>query len=72
MFYIKTNISDNVQIEVDLYEDEIYTQCPKCGKEIQIDSDELSEVIKEQGLVSTSIYCKDCLKEGGRILNKNH
>ena len=63
MFYIKTNISDNVEIKVDLYEDEIYTQCPKCGKEIQIEAEEIADIVREQGLASTSVYCEECSKE---------
>lgn len=46
MFYIKTNISNGVEIKIDLFEDEIYTQCPKCGKEIQINSEELADIVK--------------------------
>lgn len=63
MFYIKTNISNGVEIKIDLFEDEIYTQCPKCGKEIQINSEELADIIKDQCLTSTNVYCKDCAKE---------
>lgn len=63
MFYIKTNISNGVEIKIDLFEDEIYTQCPKCGKEIQINSEELADIIKDQYLASTNVYCKDCAKE---------
>lgn len=63
MFYVKTKISNNVEIKVDLYEDEFYTQCPKCGKEIQIEAEELANIIKDQELASTSVYCKQCSKE---------
>ena len=39
MFYIKTSISNSIELKVDLYTDEIYTQCPKCGKEIQLEAE---------------------------------
>lgn len=60
MFYVKTKISSNKDIKVDLYEDEIYTQCPKCGKEIQIEPKELASIIAEEGLTSTNVYCEQC------------
>lgn len=60
MFYIKNKISSGMEIKVDLYEDEIYTQCPECGKEIQLDAEELADIIAEQGLASTSVYCEHC------------
>ena len=63
MFYIKTSISNSIEIKVDLYEDEIYTQCPKCGKEIQLETEELANIIKDQALASTSVYCEQCSKE---------
>ena len=63
MFYVKTKISNSVEIKAELYEDEIYTQCPKCGKEIQIEAEELANIIKDQALASTSVYCKQCSKE---------
>lgn len=62
MVYIKTEISDNVEIKVDLYEDEIYTQCPKCGKEIQVPTDVLKEILEYGDFASTSLYCSKCQK----------
>lgn len=69
MFYVKTNLNENIEIKVDLYDDEIFTQCPKCGKEIQVEPEELAEIIKNQGLASTSIYCEECSKK--RISSSN-
>lgn len=63
MFYVKTNISDDVEIKVDLYDDEIYTQCPKCGKEIQVETEVLRQVLLDGDLASTSLYCEKCSKE---------
>ncbi len=63
MFYIKTNISDNLEIKVDLYDDEIYTQCPKCGKEIQAETEVLKQVLEDGNLASSSLYCEKCSKE---------
>lgn len=63
MFYVKTNISDNLEIKVDLYDDEIYTTCPICGKEVQVDPMDFAEVLKEGDLAGTQIYCDKCSEE---------
>lgn len=63
MFYVKTNLNENIEIKVDLYDDEIFTRCPKCGKEIQVEKETLANVLKVGDLAGTSIYCEKCLKE---------
>ncbi len=63
MLYIKTEISDNVEIKVDLYEDEIYAQCPRCGKEIQVSTDVLKDILEDGNLSGTSLYCGECSKQ---------
>lgn len=62
MFYVKTNISDDVEIKVDLYDDEIFTQCPKCGKEIPVETEDLKLVLKDGDFASSSLYCEECSK----------
>ena len=62
MFYVKTNITDDVEIKVNLYDDEIFTQCTKCGKEVQVDIGLLKSILEDGDLTSTSIYCKECSK----------
>lgn len=62
MFYTKANLGE-VEIKVALYDDEIYTRCPKCGIEHQVD---LSEIYRDGGdLISTSVYCTKCSQENG-------
>ena len=61
MLYIKTQISENVEIKVDLYEDEIFTQCPMCAKEMQVDFDELKDSLNQGGDYSSTVwYCEEC------------
>lgn len=62
MFYVKTNITDDVEIKVNLYDDEIFTQCIKCEKEIQVDTEFLKSILEDGDLTSTSIYCEECSK----------
>lgn len=64
MFYVKTNLNKNIEIKVDLYDDEIFTQCPKCGKEIQVDNETLANILKDADLIGTSLYCVECSKNG--------
>lgn len=67
MFYVKTEINDNIEIKVDLYDDEIFTRCPKCGKEIQVETQSLRTILNGGNLASSSLCCKECSKE---FLNK--
>ena len=62
MFYIKAKIGGDVELKVPLYEDEIYTSCPACGKEIQPNPIDLADIIKEQALSNTTVYCDKCSK----------
>lgn len=64
MFYVKTNLNENIEIKVDLYDDEIFTQCPKCRKEIQVDNETLANILKDTDLANTSLYCEECSKNG--------
>lgn len=63
MFYVKKEIGNDIEVKIDLYDDEIYTQCPICGKEIQIDGEFLAKILNDGDLVGTSIYCDKCTKK---------
>lgn len=61
MLYIKTRVSENIEIKVDLYEDEIYTQCPLCSKEMQVGFEELKDLLNQGGDFSSTVwYCEEC------------
>lgn len=62
MFYIKKKIDNDIELRVDLYDDEIYTKCPKCGKEINVETEDLKLVLKEGDLSSSTLYCEECSK----------
>lgn len=60
MFYLKTTV-DGAPKKIDIYDDEIYTRCFNCGKEFQIDSATLQQVLADGGdFASTSIGHVDC------------
>jgi len=65
-FYVKAKITDEVEIKMKLYDDEIYTSCPDCGKEMQVDADTIVSILGNGGdFAGTSIYCVDCSKKKG-------
>lgn len=63
MFYLKTKINDGIEIKVPIYDDEIYTQCDECGKEIEVDTDLLKSVLEDGDLASTAIICGHCTEK---------
>lgn len=58
MFYIRTT-HNGVQIEIPIYDDEIFTRCYNCGEEMQVDTEMLLNVLTDGDLSSTSISCCD-------------
>ena len=60
MFHVRTEIGDGVEITIDLYEDEIFTRCIKCSKELRYEPKELAEILLDGGFSSTSVKCTDC------------
>ncbi|GGB43387.1 hypothetical protein GCM10011409_21250 [Lentibacillus populi] len=63
MLYVKTKINDQVEMKVDLYEDEIFSSCPVCGKEYQVDPLEIADIISQgDDFPGTSFYCNGCIK----------
>jgi hypothetical protein len=57
MLYLKTEVDNRTQ-RIDIYDDEIYTTCFKCGKEFQVDTHLIIEVLKNEGdFASTAISC---------------
>ncbi len=62
MFYTKLMLSENSKVITRLSDKNVYSICPKCGKEIQVN---LSDVLKEEDtdLHTTCVYCKSCAKK---------
>lgn len=67
MFYVKTKINEETTITTELTDENVFTICPECGKEFEID---LHDVFSNDGdLYSTAIYCAECSAK--RIKSKN-
>jgi hypothetical protein len=63
MLYVKTKLNDQFEIKVELYEDEIITNCGNCGKELPVEPEEIAEIISNGcDFVGTTFYCEDCSK----------
>jgi uncharacterized Zn finger protein len=60
MLYVKAQISEEVEIRVPLYGDQIYSPCPDCGKETEVDEEVLLEILKDGDLAGTAVYCESC------------
>mgnify|MGYP001329981955 FL=1 len=64
IFYVKVKLPNGKTIKHQLYDDEIYTDCGGCGKEMRVDIVELADSILNHGtdLIGTIWYCsKECL-----------
>jgi len=68
MIYLKTNINDDIEIRISIYDDELFTTCPDCGKEIEVDTESLRMILKNGDLSSTSMCCEEC---SARRVSKN-
>lgn len=64
MFYLKTTQGGN-PVKIEIYDDEIYTRCYTCGKEIQADAELILSVLENGDFASTNISCCELRVMGG-------
>ena len=69
MFYLKTKLANGKVIKTDITDENVFTRCPDCGRELPID---LVEVFSdgEGDLFSTNIVCSTCTRK--RIEQSGH
>ena len=68
MIYHKFKLTDNVEVKAELYEDEIFTDCPDCGKEIEVTLADFCHIYMEEAdLAGTSFFCNECTKKRQEI-----
>jgi hypothetical protein len=62
MLYVKTSLTDDITIMVDIVKENVYTQCPGCGAEMSVD---LDQIVKDNGgdLNNTEAFCSKCLEQ---------
>lgn len=61
MFYVKEELKDGVEIHIEITDENVYSTCPLCGKEVALD---LTEVFSDgdADLFATSVLCDTCSK----------
>jgi hypothetical protein len=69
MFYIKTKLPDGKMVKTDVTDENVFTHCPECGKEISID---LAELFSDGNgdLYSSAVICEGCMAK--RIKKYKH
>ena len=56
------NTTDDKGKNITLYDDNIFTYCPDCGRLVYPNKDQLADVIRYHGFVGTTMYCDACGK----------
>lgn len=64
MFYLKTKMPNGEVVKTDITDENVYTRCPDCGRELPVDLVEIFSDGKGD-LYSTSIVCSACTKQRG-------
>ena len=64
MFYLKTKMPNGEVVKTEITDENVYTRCPDCGRELPVD---LVEIFSdgEGDLYSTNIICSACTKKHG-------
>jgi len=62
MYYVKAEIAEGVTIRADITDESVFTVCPGCGIEHQVD---LQSIITNDqfDFYGTSTYCPECSKK---------
>lgn len=62
MFYVKEKLGDTSEIRVPICENNVFTICPICGAEVDID---LLDITKDEAfdVEGTSVLCSECSKK---------
>jgi hypothetical protein len=59
MFYVKTELTEGVTLKTEITSENVFTECPNCGKELNAD---LVDILGDGNgdLESTKLYCCEC------------
>lgn len=69
MVYVKEKLADGIEIRIDINDENLFTMCPECGKELPVG--DLTDYTKEELATAldlgTVTYCsKECYNEAIR------
>ena len=59
MFYVKAQLSEEIQVTTEITDENVFTHCLECGVELPVD---LAELASDEhfDLCGTGIYCSRC------------
>ena len=62
MFYVKASQPSGKMVKTDISDENVFTRCPECGKELPVD---LAELFSdgEGDMQSTSVLCSACVSK---------
>ena len=64
---VKEKVSDAMEVTIEITDENVFSRCPVCGEEVQVD---IAELLSdgESDLFGTSVLCSDCTRKmmGGR------
>lgn len=63
MFYVKTRLDPETVIEVDITDENVFTRCPECGAEVQIDLNDMVDEGGQLDLYGVSVCCEVCSRK---------
>ncbi len=69
MFYVKTQLDENTAILTEITDENVFTCCPDCRREILVD---LNDVIDDEGqldLFGVSVCCTECSRKRWNAAN---
>lgn len=59
MFYVKSKLTEETEINIEITDENVFTRCPNCGVEISVDIVEESRS-EDFDLFGTALYCPKC------------
>lgn len=57
MLYVKANLNEDCDIKIAITDENVFTHCSLCGKELKVD---IEALLKDGDLLGTKIYCEKC------------
>ena len=68
MFYVKETMGDDVEVNIEINDENVFCRCPHCGSEVQVD---LQEILSDgdSDLFGTAVLCENCTRRimGGEM-----
>ena len=63
MFYVREKLSEGVEINIEINDDNVFTKCTDCGEEMNEDIDSLYKECSDFSIMESSMICAECTKK---------